>query len=678
MTTANPLLDTAPLVDYDHLTPAQVLPAIEQVVGEHASAIQRIIDAQQALPTWDDLVLAVGAVDARLQGTFYSIVPLMFRGTEWQTQVEACFGLVDVRFKQKVKDARLHALYQRLADSDLGANLNAHQRSTLEQALEEFRLAGALLDAADQDRLEQLEAQIREREGQFCANIARSVEQAGIHITDERRLSGVPQRLRDEMAQKAEGASLTGWLIACEEAACKAILEHATDRDLRQQVYQAYHTRGWDADADHDNGPVLEQLAQARHQKAQLLGFATYMELSLQTKSAGSVDQVRVFLDDLARKIGPRMLQWQDRLRSIAADAGLTDVQPWDLEYLHAMHRDATLTLSVEHFREFYPLGRVVEALRDLAQQLFGLTLNSYEAVGAWDPSVSTFEVLQDNAVIGYLYLDLVERPGKHSGTVSTYYVWNRRIDAEGIYHGAVAIVISDVAAGVDGKPPLLDPLALRKLFHEFGHALHHLLVRTSNHVLSDVRRLGTDGVEVSGKLMERWARHAGYLAGISSHVDDGSVLSEAHVQQVMAGLQQAGVQECAEILSSALFDLDLHQAPNDGRTLQQRAEASFAQASRWPMVGFEKPMHAFDHLVIGYEAGYYAYLWSDVQAQDVFTRFENEGLLNADTGRALKAAFFEPGVARPIAQSLEDFLGRPVNSAPYLRWLGLDDAGDE
>ncbi|MBA1203897.1 M3 family metallopeptidase [Pseudomonas capeferrum] len=657
--------------------PEHVLPAIEQVIAEHEAGLQRIIEAQEALPTWDDLVLAVDALDARLQGVFYSIVPLMFRDEAWQTQVHACFGLVDVRFKQKLKNARLHALYRRLADSELGVNLDAHRRSTLAQALEEFRQAGALLDDADQDRLVQLEAQIRELEGLFAANIGRSVEHSAIHLTDGQRLGEVPQRLRDEMAQKAKAASLTGWLIACEEAACKAILEHASDRDLRQQVYKAYHTRGWDAEAGHDNEPVLERLAKARHEKARLLGFANHMELSLRTKSAGSVERVHEFLDDLARRVSPMMQRWQAGLRRTASDMGLTDVQPWDLDYLQAMGRRATQALSVERFREFYPLGRVVEALRDLARQLFGLTLNPYEAVGAWDPSVSTFEVVQDHAVIGYLYLDLVERPGKQSGSVFTSYVWNRRIDAEGIYHGAVAIVFSDTSAGLEGAPPLLDPLALRKLFHEFGHALHHLLVRTSNHVLSDVRRFGTDGVEVSGKLLERWACNAAYLASISSHVENGGVLTEAQVQSVLAS-QETGVRECAENLSRALFDLDLHQAPDDGRTIHERAEASYAKVSRWPMAGFEKPMHAFDYLISGYDAGYYAYLWSDVRAFDLFSRFEREGLLDAAAGRALQEDFFAHGTARSLAESIETFLGRPVSATSYLRGLGLNDTGGE
>ncbi|MDD2049880.1 M3 family metallopeptidase [Pseudomonas putida] len=672
MSTKNPLLALKGLIAYDKVTVEHVRPAIDQVIAAHEDGIERIIERQQALPTWDDLVLAVDELDAGLQGVFYSMVPLMTWGDNWAAAVLECYALIDARFKRKVKNARLYALYERLANSAVGRNLDAHQRSTLQQTLKAFRLAGVGLDNAGQLQLEQLEARIRELEARFRENLGKSVEQSSIHITDNQRLDGVPEPLRAEMANKAREVSLSGWLIVCEQAACTAILEHATDRTLREQVYRAYNTRGWDSDAAFDNGPVLEQLAQERHNKARLLGFDNYLELSLQSKSAGCAEQVLGFLDGLVRRVSPAMGKWQERQRETARARGLTDVEPWDVAYLQASIKQTATGLSKEALRDFFPLDKVVDALRELAQQLFGVTLNRYDSVTAWDSSVQTFEVLQDHAVIGYLYLDLIDRPGKQALGVSTSYLWNRRIDAEGIYHGAVATVFTDISPGLGDAQPLLDHLSLRKLFHEYGHALHHLLVRTGNHLLSDVRQLGTDGVEVSGKLLERWAWHADYLASISSHHEHGQALTAAQVQEVLVQLQGEGIEECARNLSQALFDLDLHRAGNDGRTIEQRAATSHAQVSGWPLAGFERPMHAFDHLVSGYEAGYYAYLWSDALACDLFSRFESEGLLNARTGRALQEAFLSQGAARPLVENLSAFLGRPVSHEPYLRWLGL------
>jgi len=674
MSTENPLLVLDGLIAYDKVTFEHVRPAIDQVIAAHQIGIERIIESQQTLPTWDDLVLAVDELDARLQGVCYSIVPLMTKGDSWAAAVLEGYGLVDARFKQKAKNVGLCSLYERLANSALGINLDVHQRSTLQQTLKAFRLAGVGLDNARQLQLEHIEGRIRELEERFRDNLGKSLEQSSIHISDEQRLEGVPAQIRVEMASKAKDASLPGWLIVCEQAPCDAILEHAADRALREQVYRAYNTRGWDSSGKRDNGPVLEQLAQARHEKARVLGFNNYMALSLQSKSAGSVEQVRGFLDDLVRRVGPVMQRWQARLREMARVLGLADVQPWDVAFLQTSTRRASQGLSAQAMRSYYPLDKVVDALRKLAQQLFGLTLNSHDSVAAWDASVLTFEVIQNHAVIGYLYLDLIDRPGKQALGVSTSYLWNRRIDAEGRYHGAVATIFTDVPPGLGGAQPLLDHLSLRKVFHEYGHALHHLLVRTANHLLSDVRQLGTDGVEVSGKLMERWVWNAGYLASISSHHEDGRQLTEAQVQDVLEQLQGEGIQECARNLSLALFDVDLHRVPDDGRTVEQRAKDSHAQVSGWPLAGFERPMHAFDHLISGYEAGYYAYLWSDALAFDLFSRFEADGLLNGQTGRALQEAFLSQGAARSLSQNVEAFLGRAVSHVPYLRWQGVSE----
>lgn len=671
MNTSNPLLST-PLVEYSAVTVEHVRQAVEHVVSAHQAGIEQIIIHQQRLPTWDDLVLAVDQLDANLQGAFYSIAPLVFRGGEWEAAVHESYARVDVRFRQKLTHPSLFALYERLANSVVGQNLDAHQRTTLHQALAAFRLAGVGLDAPARQHIEQLEQQIRELEELFSRNVARSVEQSAIHVTDAPRLAGIPARLLAEMAAQASASSQPGWLIACEQASCQAVLEYATDRNLREQAYRAYTTRGWSIEAEHDNATVLERLAHARHQKARALGFDSHLAYSLQSKSAGSEQQVRAFLEDLATQISAPMHLWQHALRQLGRDAGIADVQPWDIAYLmqvsaHTREVSAPIALA-----EFFTLGSVVQALVALAQQLFGLTLRGIDTVAAWADSVMTFEVLQDHARIGYLHVDALQRPGKQSGSVFTSYIRARRIDAEGLYHGAIAAVFSDVAPGREGLPALLDHLALRKLYHEFGHALHHLLLRTDNHLLSDLRRLGTDGVEVSGKLLERWVWDADYLAGVSSHYQSGAQLAPQQMRELLTALQVEGLQECARILSEALFDLDLHGVPQSGRTVEQRVEDSFKQASRWPLTGLERPMHALEHLVSGYDAGYYAYLWSDVQAFDLFTRFQSNGLLNARTGRELQSAVFAPGGSRPLSQGIEAFLGRRASALPYLMWHGL------
>ncbi|MNO83766.1 Oligopeptidase A [compost metagenome] len=661
----NPLLQKSNIpVDYPAITIENMQVAFEHVLLAHEQGTERILIDQGAMPTWDDMVLAVDELDARLLAVLFAANPLVARNESWGNTIMAFYVRVIARFEQKLADTRLQRLYARLADSDIGRNLDAHQRATLRWYLNSFSASGALLDAAGKVRLAELNAKI----ATACEAFRRNINRPGLNLVDDSELSGIPQRVRDELAARARDAGKPGWLVACEHVATEAVLKHAENRQLRKRVYLAYHTRGVSPDQQLDNRSHLQQLAQLREEKARLLGFASHLELSLRAKSAGSVEQVRDFLHELATQVRPVMLQWRSEVERQAAAKGLDDVQPWDVDYLQA---PLPTELSTEALREYFPLNAVVTALQQLAETLFGVLLLP-KPLPTWDDSVQPFEVWQEHAFIGYLYLDAVQHAGKQADAVMTTYINNRRVDAEGVYQPASVVIFCDVPQAPPGRQPLLDHLSLRKMFHEFGHALHHLLVRTTNHVLSSVTELGTDGAELFGKLFERWVWDADYLVAISSHQEDGSQFTHSRAQECLQRLRQQGVQETAYELSLALFDMDLHATPNDGRSLEQRLGDARERCGYWPLADFEHPAHAFDHLVNGYDAGFYAYLWSDVHAFDLFTRFETKGLLDRATGRALQEALFAPGASRPLREGIEAFLGRQASHTPYLRWHGL------
>jgi len=661
----NPLLqNSATPVDYTAITLQNMGEAFDHVLLEHEQGIERIIADQQALPTWDDLVLAVDGLDAQLLAVLYGAIPLVGRDQAWADAIVNFHARASARFDQKFVNIRLQALYERLANSEIGRQLDAQKRATLRWHLNKFASSGVSLDSAGKARLAEIQAQTAAARAAFLSNINRP----GLSITDESELSGIPQRIRDELAARAREAAEPGWLIPCESAAIDAVLMHAQSRELRERVYRAYHARGVSPDPQQDNRLLLQQLARLQEEKARLLGSASHLEQSLHGKSAGSAAQVRDFLHDLADHVRPAMRQWRSDIERQGAAQGWVDVQPWDLAYLQA---SAQNELSSETLRAYFPLNTVINALQQLLQQLFSVVLQP-RPFATWADSVQTFEVWQDNALIGFLYLDAVQHAAKQADAVFTAYVRNRRIDAEGIYQAASVAVFCDVPQALDGSQPLLDHLSLRKLFHEFGHALHHLLVRTNNHVMSNVTELGTDGVEMFGKLFERWVWDADYLVSISSHSQDGRRLTRPQVDDCVRRLRQQSVEEIARHLSLALFDIDLHAAPNDGRSLEQRLGDARERCGYWPLAEFEHPAHAFAHLVTGYDAGYYAYLWSDVRALDLFTCFESRGLLDRATGKALEQALFAPGASRPLHEGIEAFLGRPASSQAYLRWHGL------
>ncbi|MFQ6576211.1 M3 family metallopeptidase [Pseudomonas sp. UM16] len=674
MNSANPLLHHEQLIDYARVRIEHLQPAIEQIIADNHSAIDVIIEQQRNLPTWDDLVLAVDALDARLNNTLYSIAPLLLRGGEWQQAASVCWDLAQAFFVQKRQNTELLALYERLAVSPHGLNLDWQSKAALQRTFRTYRLSGAHLTVAQRVKLMALEQQISDLQNAFYDNLGRSSDSWSLHIVDEQRLRGLPIVNRSAMAAAAQAKGLGGWLIVLEEASCLAVIEHAQDRDLREQVYRAYLQRGASQESAFDNGQVFQALADARQEKAQLLGFDDFVQFNLQRREGAAAQQVRAFLTDLTRQTQPGLQQERQQLQDFAQQQGLPSIEPWDVAYLRKQLRNTPLALSEDEVRACFSLDTVIKALVDLARQLFGLVLTEVRSIPTWDPGVRAFEVEQDHALLGYLYIDAIGREGKQADSAWTYYVCNRHIDAEGRYHKAAAALFTSIVPAQDGDPPLLSHLDLRKVFHEFGHCLHHLLVRTSNYHLSDVQNLGPGGFEVAGKLFERWCWSAEYLAAISSHYLTGAALTVPAIQTFLGQLQAQEQPKLAVELAKSLFDLDLHGKADDGRSVVQRVADSFVSAGAWPLADFERPLHAFDHLVAGYDAGYFGYLWADVYAFDLFSRFEQEGLLNPSTGRALHADLFALGAARPVQVGVEAFLKRPLSAAPFLRWYGLSE----
>lgn len=666
MQAPNPLLnENRSPIDYDSVTLEHVTSALDTVARAYEAGLTQVLDSQQTQPSWYGLVLAMDDVIADLQAVVFATLPLTSKGEQWSAAFGDGYGLAQRLFMENRRSKPLHALYERLATEE--PSLDVYEKATLRRILLEYRLAGVHLDTQESATLAQLEDDINERTGGFFQTLEETSEQSSIHIDDETRLEGVPQRLRDLMARQAREAGLDGWQILCNEQHANAILEFADDRTLRKAVYEAYHTRGVHPDELKDNGTHLQQLALLREQKGQLIGSSSYAQLMVQGKAAGDVEAVHQLLQTLAQKLKPAMLKARSEIQRLAVEHNLDEAQPWDIKYLQARKQ----AMSSEVLRGYFTLDNAVQALVELAERVFDLKLTP-SSCSAWHPSVRSFTVQQEGVEVGVLYLDALKYPGKHGG-VHTIAMRHRRLDTQGRAHCASAMIVSDLDPGLDGEPPLLDHMALRKLFHEFGHALHILLMPTTNHVLSDPNRTGSDTQEFYSKFLERWLWDAQYLADISGHYLTGEPLTLEQAESVLNSLREAQLEKCAFDVSMALFDLELHTSPGDGKSVQERLSECRERCGCWPLASFEKPAHAFDYLVMGYEAGYYSYLWGEAHAVDVFTHFEQWGLFDNRAGKRFRAAFTNWAAARPLSEGCEEFLGRPMRIEALLGWYGLD-----
>ncbi|MDD1015589.1 M3 family metallopeptidase [Pseudomonas rubra] len=648
----NPLLQPFDLFPYTQVRIEDLQPAIEQIVEDNHAALAQIVEREADSPTWSGLVLAIEALDQRLEDVFYALVPLAFTDDEWGAAVDECHGQYRAYRAQKYQNIALLSAYQRLDSTDF----TAEQRAVLARILRDFRLEGANVAASERQQFMDQVTAIVGLEARFQDNLAVAAEQWSKHITQEHELAGVPATDLQVMQNKAQASGLSGWLLTLDESTCGVILRYGNNRELRETMYLAYLTRASDQVAGQsqlDNQPVLQALLRLRHEKDQLLGFSGFIELSLQTKAAQSSTEVEGFLNTQIALSMPRLEREASELRAFAKRQGCGELQPWDYEFYAQKMRLMDGVDPDQVLSEYFSFDSAVNGLIGLVEQLYDLSITRIDAP-VWDPQVQVLRVTEAGEVLGHIYLDVYARPGK-PGYPWAHAVRNRHVDAD----ANLSLPIAVLFATYDSGKAQLGHLDLRKLFHEFHHCLQQVLMSNSHRRLNSIRDLGHDLSEFIAKLLEQWCWSAECLQSFSRHRVNASSASLGDVRQWLAARETQRGLEVAEELKRALLDFELHRGYPDQRSIQQVTEDVYVRTQVLPLAMNDRFSNGFDYMVTGYEAGYYCYLWAEVKATEVFARFKAKGVFNPRLGQAMREELLAPGALRSMSASVQAFLER-------------------
>jgi oligopeptidase A len=455
-------------------------------------------------------------------------------------------------------------------------------------------------------------------------------------------------------------------------------MTYADDRELRHQVYEAYVTRASDRGPHagrFDNGPVMERILAGRHELAGLLGFPSYAERSLATKMAESTEQVLGFLRDLAHRSLDLARRDLDEIRAFARAQGCADLQAWDISYYAEKLRQEKYAVSQETLRPYFPANRVIAGMFEVVQRLFGLSIREVTGVPVWHPDVRFYDIYDNQDLLrGRFYLDLYARPNKRGGAWMDDCI-GRRIAAEGQVQIPVAYLTCNFTPPVGDAPALLTHDEVQTLFHEFGHGLHHMLTQVDWLGVSGINGVPWDAVELPSQFMENWCWERAALNLISGHHQTGQPIPDALYQKMLAARNfQAGMQMVRQ-LEFALFDFRVHHDydPAQGARVQQILDEVRAEVAVVHPPEYNRFQHGFSHIFAGgYAAGYYSYKWAEVLSADAFSRFEEEGIFNAETGAAFMEAVLEQGGAREPMELFAEFRGRKPQIDALLRHSGI------
>lgn len=677
MTANNPLLQDFDLPPYSQIKPEHVEPAVDQILADSRTAITKLLEQQQTNPSWDGLVLALDELGARLGRAWSPVSHLnsVCNSPELRAAYEACLPKLSEYWTEMGQNKPLFQAYEALAQSPAAADFDVAQKTILEHALRDFRLSGIDLPAEQQKRYGEIQMRLSELTSKFSNQLLDATQAWTKHITDEAVLSGLTDSAKAQMKQAAEAKGLDGWLITLEFPSYYAVMTYADDRSLREEVYAAYCTRASDQGPNaglNDNGPLMAEILDLRQELARLLGFANYSELSLASKMAESTDQVLSFLRDLAVRSKPFAEQDLAELKAFAAEQGLDDLQSWDVGYYSEKLRQQRYSISQEEVRAWFPVDKVLSGLFAIVQKLYGIEIRELKGFDTWHPDVRLFEITENGQHVGRFFFDLYARANKRGGA------WmdgarDKRRTADGKLIAPVANLVCNFTPPVGGKPALLTHDEVTTLFHEFGHGLHHLLTRVEHAGASGINGVAWDAVELPSQFMENWCWEPEGLALISGHHETGEALPQAMLDKMLAAKNfQSGLMMVRQ-LEFSLFDFELHASHGDGRSVLDVLEGVRAEVSVLRPPAYNRFANGFAHIFAGgYAAGYYSYKWAEVLSADAFSKFEEEGVFNADTGRAFREAILARGGSQEPMVLFVDFRGREPSIDALLRHLGL------
>ncbi len=666
MPDTNPLLQTWTMPPWSAIRAEHLVPAIETIIADNRQSLTEIIASQAALPTWDDLVLAVDALDAHLDEAMGLIETLstVKHDIAWNTASAVCSNAVEHYKSEKMSNQALFGAYQRLASSSIARSFDESRNTSLAKILREFRLSGIDLPIEPQQKLIRLNLHIRALEKVFLSHLESASAAWSKHVEDAALLEGLAPAVKDRLALKAKQAGLEGWLIRLDQNTYHQIMTYAEDRGLREECFVAYSTRASDQGphADqYDNGPVLALLLSLRHQKAQLLGFENFVQLRLVTEMAESTAHISGFLRRQVELAAPVLAQDAQALQAFALERGISEIHAWDHDFLAEQLRQHRFGESLQNLRDYFPLEGTLRRLCLFSERMFAIQIVEQSTFSRWHDDVRLFEVSEHGQVIGHIYLDPYHRE-EAPDFAGTATLRNRRINAEGRPVLPIALLYSNFTPGTHEHPCLLEHNDVRVLFHEFGHCLQHVLTRSPHHNLSGISQLGRDSAEFAGQLFEHWCLSREFLLWLAAHYQTGERLTETRVDAALVSIQTQTSQQTAIQLLGALLDFEVHRGQGDSRSVQQIFDEVHHEIPHVQLPAYCRFANGFDYIVTGYEASFYAYKWSGVLANEAFKRFQQDWVFNAQTGRAFREAFFSPGDSRTLLTALEAFLERPIS----------------
>ncbi|MDH1674527.1 M3 family metallopeptidase [Comamonas aquatica] len=673
----NALLETASLPLFDRITPPDVAPAIEALMAR-ASAALETVTAPDFPADWNAIAQELDVATEKL-GMAWSAVSHLSSVAD-SPELRAAYNEVLPKITEfwtnLGADERLYAKYKAI---DVN-RLTAEQKKAHANALRGFVLSGAELQGAARERFAKIQERAAELAQKFSENTLDATDTWAYYAT-EAELDGVPADVVQAARAAAQAEGKDGYKLTLKMPCYLPVMQFAHSSALREKLYRAYVTRASDqAEGDavqYDNAPLIKEILALRLEEAQLLGYANFAEVSLVPKMAQSPQQVIGFLRDLAQRARPYAEKDVADLRAFAAkELGLSDPQPWDWTYIAEKLKEARYAFSEQEVKQYFTAPKVLDGLFKIIETLFDVKI-SRDTAAVWHPAVQFYRLERQGQTVGQFYLDQPARKGKRGGAWMDD-VRSRWLRPDtGLLQTPVAHMVCNFADGVDGKPALLTHDDVITLFHESGHALHHMLTQVNEKDVSGINGVEWDAVELPSQFMENFCWEWDVLRHMTAHVETGEPLPRALYDKMIAAKNfQAGMGTLRQV-EFALFDMLLHTEHQPGADYNALLQQVRAEVAVLPTTAYNRSTNTFSHIFAGgYAAGYYSYKWAEVLSADAYAAFEetqgSDGSTSQTTAQKYLHNILEMGGSRSAMDNFKAFRGREPQLDALLRHQGM------
>jgi peptidyl-dipeptidase Dcp len=668
---------------FDKIKDSDYQPAIEKGMAEQLAEVEKIAD-NPAPATFENTYVALektGVLLDRVMAVFNGVTGANTDDALQKVQEEEAPKLAAHQDAIYLND-KLFARIQKVYDERATLKLDPESQRLVEVVYRNFVHAGAKLSAADKDKLKALNKEESTLSTQFTNKLLAATKDGALVVDDKSKLAGLSDADIAAAAQAAKARGLDGkWVIPLQNTTQQPELRDLTDRDTRKALFEASWNRAEKGGAD-DTRDTIERLAQIRAEEAQLLGFPNYAAWKLDDQMAKTPANVMAFMAKLTPAAVARAkdeaaeIQAQIDKDQAALHQSTFKLQPWDWQYYAEQVRKAKYDLDENQIKPYFELDNVLQnGVFYAANQLYGLTFKERKDIPVYNPDVRVFEVFdKDGKSLALFYCDYFKRDNKGGGAWMDNFVGQSKL----LGTKPVIYNVANFTKPADGQPALLSWDDVITMFHEFGHALNGMFADEEYPTLSGTNT-ARDFVEFPSQFNEHWASDPKVFANFAKNYQSGAPMPAALVAKMKkAGLFNKGY-DMTELVSAALLDMNWHMLPASAP--KQDADKFEAESLKQDGVdlSYVPPRYRssyFQHIWgNGYAAGYYAYLWTEMLADDAFEWFKEHGGMTPANGQRFRDMVLSRGNTEELAKMYKDWRGQEPSIEPMLEDRGLKAA---